>query len=55
MIKIYRHEDKFSHVVFKFGKSWISIDRSGVMGWNNFKKRNFFFIYSTILNKNSAF
>ncbi len=61
-MKIYRYSNdyidtskrgKIAHVVFKIGKRWVSFDRAGMMGWTG--KRNFFFIYSTFLNKNRAF
>ena len=54
-MKIYRYSmdypdvfvrGKISHITFRLGKHWISFDRSGIMGWNDFKKKNFFFIFS---------
>jgi hypothetical protein len=32
-------------ILLKMGKSWVSMDRTGIMGWDNFNNKNFYFIW----------
>lgn len=45
-MKIYRTDNKITHITFSLLGNWISFDRSGVMTWDNITKRNHFWIYS---------
>jgi hypothetical protein len=32
-------------ILLKMGKSWVSMDRTGIMEWDNFNNKNFYFIW----------
>ena len=53
MVKIFKHQGRVLHITFNLGQKWISFDRSGIMGWTG--KRNFFFIYNSLLRNGKAF
>lgn len=37
-----------SHITIEIGKKWISLDKTGIMGWNG--KRNWFVLWNRLLN-----
>lgn len=49
MIKLYKHNDKVTHLTIKIGKFWISFDKTGIMGWTG--KHNFYLLFKPFILK----
>lgn len=42
-----------THIVFHFGKKWVSVDKTGIMVWTG--TRNLFYIYKKDNGRNAKF